>query len=73
VSRYRSSRRQDRYVNTFRYRAKVYEFNHQDTSRWAYNLYLVGAPGMVPGTSLSGSPKPNDRGSAVMRDVAYIS
>ena len=41
---YRSSRRQDSYGNTFRYRAKVYGSNHQDTGRWAYDVYLVSAP-----------------------------
>jgi hypothetical protein len=42
---YRESRRQDRYENVFKYRAKVYGNNHQDLGRWAYDVYLLpGAP-----------------------------
>jgi hypothetical protein len=38
---YRESRRQDRYRNTFRYRAKVYGTNHRDLGRWAWDVFLV--------------------------------
>ena len=41
---YRESRRQDRYGNVFRYRAKVYGLNHDDLGRWAYDVFLVSSP-----------------------------
>jgi hypothetical protein len=41
---YRESRRQDRYGNVFRYRAKVYGPNHDDLGRWAYDVLLVTSP-----------------------------
>lgn len=37
---YRESRRQDRYGNLFRYRAKVYGINHTNLGRWAYDVFL---------------------------------
>jgi hypothetical protein len=37
---YRESRRRDQYGNVFRYRAKVYGPNHNDLSRWAYDVIL---------------------------------
>jgi hypothetical protein len=41
---YRESRRQDRYGNVFRYRAKVYGPNHGDLGRWAYDVFLLSTP-----------------------------
>jgi len=38
---YRESRRQDRYGNVFRYRAKVYGTNHRDLGLWAYDVILL--------------------------------
>ena len=38
---YRESRRQDKYGNVFRYRAKVYGSNHTDLGRWAYDVILL--------------------------------
>lgn len=37
---YRESRRQDRYGNVFRYRAKIYGTNHRELGRWAYDVFL---------------------------------
>ncbi len=40
---YKESRHRDRYGNEFRYRAKVYGANHQELSRWAYDVFLLSA------------------------------
>ena len=40
---YRESRRQDRYGNTFRYRAKVYGTN-PGLGRWAWDVFLITSP-----------------------------
>lgn len=39
--RYRESRRTDEYGNQFRYRARVNMRMHTDTSRWAWDVFLV--------------------------------
>jgi hypothetical protein len=38
---FKLSNRRDRWGNTFRYRAKIYGFNHQDLGRWAYDVFLL--------------------------------
>lgn len=41
---YRESRRRDRYGNEFRYRAKVNGRGASAAGRWAYDVFLLGAP-----------------------------
>jgi len=38
---YKESKRTDRYGNRFRYRAKVYGVKHEDTGRWAWDIFPV--------------------------------
>jgi hypothetical protein len=44
---FKTSRRQDRWGNQFKYRAKVYGTKHSDLGRWAYDVLLL-APNSSP-------------------------
>ncbi|MGH9959914.1 MAG: hypothetical protein ACREBC_22795, partial [Pyrinomonadaceae bacterium] len=41
---YRESRRVDQHGNEFKYRAKVYDRRGASVGRWAWDVFLVGAP-----------------------------
>ncbi|HXQ35843.1 MAG TPA: hypothetical protein VN843_17640 [Anaerolineales bacterium] len=42
--RYKFSKKQDRYGNNFRYRAKILDLKSAQLGRWAWDVYLLRAP-----------------------------